>query len=121
MAKLVIIAALYSVVAAFVAMVAEASSSSSSGQIQLPPLPVALRADQSPAIHIPKKLTFKVCGYYCGPNWCANQVISEANCVAQGVWGMAAASGEVVDGCCRTHDDCCGTGVDRPACNTQIV
>lgn len=64
---------------------------------------------------------FKVCGYYCGPNWCSNEVISEQQCVATGIWGIAPASGNCADSCCRVHDDCCGSGVNRPACNDAIV
>jgi hypothetical protein len=64
---------------------------------------------------------FKVCGYYCGPNWCSNEVISEEQCVSTGIWGIPSASGNCADGCCRIHDDCCGKGLDRPACNDAIV
>lgn len=82
--------------------------------------PPKLRADQSSILSDPNHLTFRVCGNYCGPNWCSNEVISEENCVAQGVWGIPS-SGEAVDSCCRTHDYCCGSGQDRPACNDAIV
>ncbi|CUG92620.1 GPI-anchored surface protein, putative [Bodo saltans] len=64
---------------------------------------------------------FKVCGYYCGPNWCSNEVISEQQCVATGIWGISPQSGNCADSCCRVHDDCCGEGVNRPACNDAIV
>eukprot|EP00744_Colponema_vietnamica_P005163 GILI01007587.1.p1 GENE.GILI01007587.1~~GILI01007587.1.p1 ORF type:complete len:283 (+),score=8.64 GILI01007587.1:41-850(+) len=77
---------------------------------------------QSPANLPPKRLTFRVCGNFCGPDWCAGEVISEENCVKQNVWQtVPAASGQVVDSCCRTHDDCCGKGISRPTCNTAIV
>lgn len=88
------------------------------GQKMAPP---RLRSDQSVAIIPDKKLTLKVCGYYCGPNWCANQVIAEDKCVATGKWGIPAESGQVVDDCCRDHDSCCGKGVDRASCNVKIV
>ena len=65
--------------------------------------------------------TFRVCGVYCGPNWCSDQVISEQDCVADGYWGIPSASGNCADSCCRTHDYCCGSGTDRPACNDAIV
>jgi hypothetical protein len=65
--------------------------------------------------------SFKVCGYYCGPNWCSNEVISEQQCVATGLWGIPPASGNCADSCCRVHDDCCGEGVNRPSCNDAIV
>ena len=64
---------------------------------------------------------FKVCGYYCGPGWCADDVISEQQCVATGLWGSPSAGGNCADSCCRTHDYCCGSGQDRPACNDAIV
>lgn len=64
---------------------------------------------------------FRVCGYYCGPNWCADTVISETDCVQQGIWGTPSESGSCADACCRTHDHCCGLGVDRNACNDAIV
>lgn len=66
-------------------------------------------------------LQFKVCGYYCGPNWCANEVISEQSCVAEGIWGIASAPSNCADSCCRTHDYCCGLGENRPSCNDAIV
>ena len=66
-------------------------------------------------------LSFKVCGYYCGPGWCSNEWIAETECVSTGVWGIAPESGETcTDGCCRWHDHCCGSG-DRSSCNAGIV
>jgi len=66
-------------------------------------------------------LSFKVCGYYCGPGWCSNQWISETSCVAEGIWGIPADPNEsCADGCCRMHDHCCGSG-DRNGCNRAIV
>ena len=64
---------------------------------------------------------FKVCGYYCGPGWCSDEVISEQSCVADGIWGIPSESGSCADSCCRVHDYCCGSGLDRPACNDAIV
>jgi len=64
---------------------------------------------------------FKVCGYYCGPNWCADEVISEQSCVADGIWGSPSAAGNCADSCCKTHDYCCGKGENRPSCNDAIV
>lgn len=63
---------------------------------------------------------FKVCGYYCGPDWCADTVITEQSCVATGVWGSPS-DGGCADSCCRVHDYCCGEGSDRPACNSALV
>lgn len=79
-------------------------------------------SDQSPAIMPPRRLTFRVCGNFCGPDWCANEVISEANCVKQKIWQtVPAAPGQAVDSCCRIHDDCCGQGINRPTCNNALV
>eukprot|EP01127_Copromyxa_protea_P001589 TRINITY_DN11549_c0_g1_i1.p1 TRINITY_DN11549_c0_g1~~TRINITY_DN11549_c0_g1_i1.p1 ORF type:complete len:153 (-),score=13.60 TRINITY_DN11549_c0_g1_i1:12-470(-) len=62
----------------------------------------------------------KICGFYCGPNWCANHTMSETNCVQKGVWGTPA-NGGCADSCCRAHDFCCGSGADRATCNHAIV
>ena len=62
-----------------------------------------------------------ICGHYCGPNWCNNQVLSEANCddsVQPETWSFTGAS--CADSCCKAHDTCCGHGV-RATCNTEIV
>ena len=67
-----------------------------------------------------KTEAFQVCGNYCGPNWCADTVISEEQCVATGIWGSPSASGNCADSCCKAHDYCCGAG-DRPSCNDAIV
>eukprot|EP01125_Pyxidicula_operculata_P006598 TRINITY_DN2278_c0_g2_i1.p1 TRINITY_DN2278_c0_g2~~TRINITY_DN2278_c0_g2_i1.p1 ORF type:complete len:146 (-),score=26.01 TRINITY_DN2278_c0_g2_i1:132-569(-) len=68
------------------------------------------------------KPDFKVCGNFCGPTWCAAEVIAESDCVAEGVWGtVPSESGSCADACCRLHDRCCGEGTDRPACNQAIV
>ena len=55
--------------------------------------------------------------------FCSDEYISEQQCVATGVWGIPAATGDdnCVDGCCRTHDHCCGAGTDRAVCNKNIV
>lgn len=67
-------------------------------------------------------LSFKVCGYYCGPGWCSDQWIAESSCVSEGIWGIAPEAAEAcTDGCCRWHDHCCGSGVDRASCNAGIV
>jgi len=63
----------------------------------------------------------RVCGNYCGPDWCANQVKAESTCVADGSWSRGHSDGGCADNCCRAHDYCCGAGVDRPSCNKQIV
>lgn len=110
MAKHIIIAALF-LIAAFVAVVAEAA-------FALPPLPVGVLEAQSPAIFHDKKFTFKVCGNYCGPNWCAGRKIAENQCVSSGAWGKSSSS--KVDSCCKDHDKCCGDG-NRGVCNTKIV
>ena len=73
------------------------------------------------ALLVSQSAAFKVCGYYCGPNWCADDVISEQQCVATGLWGSPSAGGNCADSCCRTHDYCCGSGQDRPSCNDAIV
>ncbi len=73
------------------------------------------------ALLVSHSAAFKVCGDYCGPNWCADEVISEQQCVATGVWGSPSASGNCADSCCRTHDYCCGAGQNRPSCNDGIV
>jgi len=61
----------------------------------------------------------KICGNYCGPNYCAGRSIDEGVCVATKVWGSPS-DGSCVDSCCKVHDYCCGSG-NRAACNNQIV
>lgn len=114
MAKNIIVAALF-LIAAFVAVIAEAS-------FALPPLPAGVLEEangQSPAIFHDKKFTFKVCGQFCGPSWCAGSVLSEDQCVRSGKWSRVSPDSKV-DSCCKTHDKCCGDG-NRGVCNTQIV
>lgn len=48
-------------------------------------------------------------------------MISEQQCVAQGIWGSPSEDGSCADACCKTHDYCCGLGEDRAACNDAIV
>ena len=61
----------------------------------------------------------RVCGYYCGPTWCANTSIDETACVKEDIWGIPS-DGGCADSCCRLHDYCCALG-DRPACNAALV
>lgn len=80
-----------------------------------------LSSSSSPATIDATAPQLRVCGYYCGPNWCANQVISETNCVQDNVWGSPSEAGSCADACCKVHDHCCGEGTDRPSCNDAIV
>ena len=66
-------------------------------------------------------LQYKVCGEYCGPNWCSGDVIDETACVQGGVWGVPSEPGQCADACCRAHDYCCGTAADRPTCNNKLL
>jgi len=63
----------------------------------------------------------RVCGNYCGPDWCASQVKDETACVRDGSWSRGQSDGGCADSCCRLHDSCCGNGSDRHTCNTGIV
>ena len=63
----------------------------------------------------------RICGNYCGPNWCNAQVLDEAKCddsvpvETHSVTGPSCA-----DSCCKMHDKCCGHG-ERSTCNKAIV
>ena len=66
--------------------------------------------------------SYKVCGNYCGPNYCNGQFIPESECdesVKPENWkwfGMSCA-----DKCCQRHDRCCRGDHDTTPCNTEIV
>ena len=65
---------------------------------------------------------FRVCGNYCGPNWCADEYISEAECgdnLPAQRWKFSGTS--CADECCMAHDRCCGHNATTNACNTIIV
>ena len=66
-------------------------------------------------------LQFKVCGEYCGSNWCSGEALDETACVQGGVWGVPSEPGQCADACCRSHDYCCGTAADRPTCNSKLL
>jgi hypothetical protein len=61
----------------------------------------------------------KICGNYCGPDWCASTVIDETACVKQKIWGSSS-DGSCIDSCCRLHDYCCGAG-NRASCNSALA
>mmetsp|Transcript_13130 Transcript_13130/g.36288 ORF Transcript_13130/g.36288 Transcript_13130/m.36288 type:complete len:167 (-) Transcript_13130:77-577(-) len=64
--------------------------------------------------------SFRVCGNYCGPDWCNGRWLLEQNCDTsappQSVRGQASCA----DVCCRAHDGCCSTD-ERPYCNDIFV
>ena len=86
--------------------------------------------------------SFRVCGNYCGPGWCAAAFLVEAaaaaflaaaararRCNAQ--WekeevcdDSADTDGSCEDACCKLHDTCCGhktPSTGKADCNTAIV
>ena len=60
---------------------------------------------------------FKICGSYCGENWCNGKDLSEYDCDTS-----VEVDKEVfrADECCMHHDRCCGHG-DRTVCNDLLI
>mgnify|MGYP006111753615 CR=1 FL=1 len=63
---------------------------------------------------------FRICGAYCGPGWCNDEWLPEANCSGT----AEPQENSCADACCKTHDYCCGhltPSTGKRACNTNIV
>lgn len=69
------------------------------------------------ALQPPPCRAVQVCGNYCGPGWCNGRSLDESKCDGT-VAPDALYAG--VDGCCRSHDACCGHG-NRSVCNGEII
>jgi hypothetical protein len=68
-------------------------------------------------INFGKSIAFKICGNYCGENWCNGKSIPEEEC------DTSAPPDKTVlkaDECCMSHDECCGHG-DRKICNNLLI
>lgn len=59
----------------------------------------------------------RICGNYCGPDWCNGQVLSEQLCDTT---MPPDDSVFIADTCCKQHDACCGHG-DRRTCNDALI
>jgi len=68
---------------------------------------------------MPKIKGIKIYGNYCGPNYCGGEKFKGAegpNCR----WGVSPK--DSLDGCCKLHDQCCGTESSRgKQCNKEIL
>ena len=60
---------------------------------------------------------FKICGYYCGENWCNGKSVPESECDTSVEPDKTVIK---ADECCRKHDKCCGHG-DRKTCNNLLI
>jgi len=61
--------------------------------------------------------SFKLCGNFCGPNYCNGIHFSEQICVKQPLIN----STDPIDECCKKHDKCCGNQSTRTSeCNKNI-
>ena len=60
---------------------------------------------------------FKICGNYCGANWCNGKSIPESECDTSVMPDPAVLK---ADECCKMHDECCGHG-DRKTCNDLLI
>ena len=69
-------------------------------------------------VNCPRPLnSFKLCGNFCGPNYCNGNYISEELCVKQTLIN----STDPIDECCKKHDECCGNTLTRTnECNKHI-
>ena len=61
---------------------------------------------------------FRICGHYCGPQWCNDQNQPEQGACFLSETLLEATS--CTDDCCRLHDLCCD-GTDRSPCNKDII
>lgn len=66
---------------------------------------------------IPPSIALRICGNYCGPDWCNGLELPEASCDTSVSPQEAVYD---VDACCREHDRCCGHQ-NRTPCNSQLV
>lgn len=66
---------------------------------------------------LPLSNSLKICGEYCGENWCNGKDIPESECDTS-----VSPNKEVfkTDECCMHHDKCCGHG-DRKTCNDILI
>ena len=60
---------------------------------------------------------FKICGNYCGANWCNGKSIPESECDTSVMPDPVVLK---ADECCKMHDECCGHG-DRKTCNDLLI
>jgi len=71
--------------------------------------------------------SLKICGNFCGPNWCNGQDLSECSDIEGSTCNKQPSDcpettetdGSCADGCCKAHDACCGG--DRTSCNQAII
>jgi len=66
-------------------------------------------------VQLPK--TFRLCGNYCGPNYCNGIIQNENVCVLNEEW---LDSTDPIDECCKIHDFCCGSDKRSRDCNKNI-
>jgi len=67
----------------------------------------------------PTPTSFKLCGHYCGPNWCSGEAISENLCYKNKVLLDPT---DAFDQCCMDHDLCCGNTDTRSVlCNINLL
>jgi hypothetical protein len=64
-------------------------------------------------------LCLRICGNYCGPDWCNGRVLAEQDCDVDDGSSVADPL-YVADLCCREHDRCCGHG-NRSTCNGALI
>lgn len=62
-------------------------------------------------------IALRICGNYCGPDWCNGLELPEASCDTSVSPQEAVYD---VDACCQEHDRCCGHQ-NRTPCNSQLV
>uniref|UniRef100_A0A7S1AIF1 Phospholipase A2 n=1 Tax=Noctiluca scintillans TaxID=2966 RepID=A0A7S1AIF1_NOCSC len=72
--------------------------------------------------------SLKLCGNFCGPDWCNGRATPECQTVNGSSCSRRAddcdetnvTDGSCADGCCQMHDACCGS-MDRARCNRAII
>merc|ERR1711935_201863 len=69
-------------------------------------------------ITAPPEKAFRVCGQYCGDNWCSGQKIKESDCA---LLPELAEPEHCYDRCCQNHDFCCTAGHEQRDCNHSMV
>ena len=61
---------------------------------------------------------FRLCGNYCGPDYCNGKYQTETFCVLNKTWLN---STDPIDECCKIHDFCCGSVERSINCNKNIL